>query len=90
MDPSQSIGEPLSRSKIQERDCTAFAARRAIIIHQADYSLTRLVDKSLHDLNATKNDAVDATEIAHGFGIDDCHITYINDMSLSEMLKSIF
>ena len=74
---------------MQISECEDFVASRAIIICQADYSLTRLVDKRLGDLNATQNDKVDATEIAHGFGIVEDDITYINDLPVLELGKAI-
>ena len=51
--------------------------------------MTRLVDERFMDMRATKSDAVDAAEIAHGFGVLDSDITFIEDMPLSE-INAIF
>ena len=52
------------------RECVDFAEKRALIFHQEDYSLARLVyPKKFQDLPDTKKDAINATHIAHGFGI---------------------
>ena len=73
---------------MQIKECENFVDSRAVIICQADYELTRLVDKRLGDLNATSNDKVDATEIAHGFGIVDSDITYISQLPVFELGKA--
>jgi hypothetical protein len=77
------LGEPLPKTSIQLRNTVDFVAKKAIIITQSDYSLTRLVDTRLGNLPATKNDAVDAKEIAHGFGIIDDDILEIEDMPVN-------
>ena len=70
-------------------ECVDFVKKKAVIIHQSDYSLTRLAapDKNLGDLPATKNDKVNATEIARGFNIPDSDIIYIEDMPREDMEK---
>ena len=65
--------------------CTKFAAMKAIIIHQDDYSLTKLVYDSFGDIPATKKDAINATHIAHGFGISDKDIIYFENTEVKQM-----
>ena len=68
-------------------NCLHFSAKKAVIIHQADYSLTRLVCADISQLPATKIDAVIAAHIARGLGIKDKDITYIEDMTSKEINK---
>ena len=65
-------------------ECEDFAVKKAVIIHQADYSLTRLLHSqpTFGDLNETKNDAVHARQLARGFGILEHDIIEINDMDI--------
>ena len=58
-------------------------------MYQDDYALTRLVDPRIGNLNATVNDKVDATEIAHGFGIGQQDITVIHDLPILEMTNKM-
>ena len=58
-------------------NCLDVAVKKALIFHQDDYSLTRLVYKDFGDLTATKKDAANATKIAHGLGIANKDIIYI-------------
>ncbi len=37
--------------------CVDFAVKKAIILHQEDYNLTRLVEKNFGDMPATRRDA---------------------------------
>ena len=67
--------------------CVDFAAKKAIILHQSDYSLTRLVEKEFVDLPQTKKDALHATQIAYGFGIAEKDITFIEDMPITAIHK---
>ena len=69
--------------------CTPFAAKVAIIIHQDDYSLTKLIYDTFDDLPATANDAVNATHIAHGFGIADKDILYFENTVIKKMNAKI-
>ena len=65
--------------------CVKFVDRRALIIYQDDYSLTKLVHSEFGNLPATNQDKQLATQIAHGFGIADQAITYMNSMHVREM-----
>ena len=60
--------------------CADFVVKKAIVIHQENYNLTRLVEKGFDDLPTTRRDASYAAQIARGFGISDSDITYIEDM----------
>ena len=62
--------------------CLDFAAKKAIIFSQADYSLTKLLFKDIDSLPVTKNDAIIGKHLAHGFGIEDRDIIYIEDMNI--------
>ena len=68
-----------------------FEVKKALIFHQSDYSLTRLIAgcQNLKDLETTKDEAAKATYIAHGLGIMDANITYIEDMAAHE-IEEIF
>ena len=71
--------------------CVPFVAKKALIIHQSDYSSTRLICKnSFGDLPDTKQDAINATHLAHGFGIADHDIIYIEDVDLPTINKKIY
>ena len=66
--------------------CPDFGARKALIFHQEDYSLTKQMHPTLHGgLPTTKEDALTAKHMAHGFGIRDKDITYIEDMSIKHI-----
>ena len=60
---------------LQMKKCEEFAVRKALIFHQEDYSMARMIDEKgsaqWYDLPNTKQGAQLAKEIAHGFGIDD-------------------
>ena len=85
--------EHLSQFLTEVNVCMEFAAKKAIIFHQRDYSLTRLLDcngcKSLTDLTFTKEDEKVATYIAHGFGITDKDITHVEDWTIEEIDNAI-
>ena len=71
-------------------NCIPFAAKKALIIHQSDYSSTRMICKnSFGDLPSTKQDAINATHLAHGFGIADRDIVYFNNLDLPTMNKKV-
>ena len=70
-------------------DCVPFAAKKALIFHQADYSLMRLVVEDFGNLSATKRDAETATHIAHGFGIKDKDIVSIENMTIAEIDQKV-
>ena len=62
------------------RECIDFHTKKAVIIHQDDYSLTRyLYPNKFKDLRATNRDKVTATHIAKGFGIRDRNIIYLTN-----------
>ena len=70
--------------------CIQFAAKKALIIHQSDYSSTRMIHKnSFGDLIETKQDAINATHLAHGFGIADRDIVYFENLDLPIMNKKV-
>ena len=85
--------EHLSQFMTEVNVCIEFAAKKAIIIYQRDYSLTRLLDcngcKSLTDLTFTKEDERVASYIAQGFGIADKDITHVEDSTVEEIDEAI-
>lgn len=83
------LGQPLLKSEYQMTKCIPFAAKKALIIHQSDYSSTRMVHPTFGDLETTKQDAINATHLAHGFGIADRDIVYFNDLDLPTMNKRV-
>ena len=67
-------------------NCLDLAEKKALIFHQADYSLTKLCHKDFSpSLPSTKEDAVTATHLARGFGIGDRNIVHIEDMSIEHI-----
>ena len=48
---SSTLGDPFGPTEYQKAFCTEFAAAKAIIIHQADYSLARLRNSDFTDLS---------------------------------------
>ena len=70
--------------------CVSFAAKKAIIFHQSDYSLTHLLNvSSFGNLEATKKIAANAMHIARGFGIAEKDITLIEDMPIKKMKEEL-
>ena len=62
--------------------------KKALIFHQEDYSLTKLLGggcSSCENIVYTKHDAKVATQHAKGFGIEEEDITYIEDMTITEI-----
>ena len=81
---------------VQEDGCIVYAALKAVIIHQADYSMTRMVDckgcMGCGNLPATLNDAKVAKVIANGFGIEDKDILFLsnkNNKQINDELNKI-
>ena len=62
---------------------------KAVIIHQADYSMTRMVNcdgcRGCGDLPETKNDAEVAKVIAKGLGIKDKDILVLENMNRKQI-----
>ena len=50
-------------------ECMDVVAKKAVIFHQSDFSLTRLKYKGFDDLPNTSKDANNARQLAMGFGI---------------------
>ena len=75
------------------KKCEDFSVRKALIFHQEDYTLARMIDAKgsaqWYDLPNTKQDAEIAKQIAHGFGIEDCDIVLIEDWTVVE-IKEVF
>ena len=73
----------------QVAECIKFAAKKALIFHQKNYSLTQMLDcegcKSCKNLETTTYDKYIATYHAKGFGIEEKDITYIEDMTIDEI-----
>ena len=59
--------------------------KKAVIIHQEDYYLTRLAGESFQDLTAAKSNAYVATQIAKGLGIADKDIIMMENTPLEKM-----
>ena len=63
---------------------------RALIFHQSDYSLTRLLYAgAFKPLPPTKEDAINAAHIARGLGIADKDIERFEDVHIDEIQRRI-
>ena len=62
-----------------------FVQKKAVIIYQEDYQLTRLAGESFQDLTAAKTNANVATQIAKGLGIADRDIILMENTPLEKM-----
>ena len=71
--------------------CEDFAVRKAVIIHQEDYCMARMIDEKgsaqWYDLPNTKRDAELAIEIAKGFGVEQGDISMIEDWTREEIVE---
>ena len=81
--------EHLSQFLTEQNTNLEFETKKAIIICQRDYSLTRLLDcngcKSLTDMPISNQDIQVVTHSAMGMGISEKDIIFIEDWSCSEM-----
>ena len=66
-------------------ECVEFGLSKAVIIHQADYSLTQMLHDSFGPLPATKKDAVHARQLARGFGILEQDIIEVNNTAITHL-----
>ena len=65
-----------------------FAQKKAVIIYQEDYQLTRLAGESFQDLKAAKTNANVATQIAKGLGIADRDIILMENTPSEKMVDA--
>ena len=72
-----------------QKNTISFAAKKALIFTQSNYSLTRQINckgcKSLKDLEPTDFCKEKAAYIASGFGIVDTDIVFIENWTLEEI-----
>ena len=62
-----------------------FVQKKAVIIYQEDYQLTRLAGESFKDISAAKTNANVATQIAKGLGIADRDIVLMENTPSEKM-----
>ena len=77
-------GQPLQKSKEQAK-CPEFASSKCVIIHQQDYSLTRLIYPNFIDNPSTKKDIQHVKQIAKGFGIHDKDVIDCENMTINQL-----
>ena len=94
------LGQPLPRTdyqvciflifnkNLQISKCMDFAQKKAVIIYQEDYQLTRLAGESFQDLKAAKTNANVATQIAKGLGITDKDIILMENTPSENMVDA--
>ena len=62
-------------------NCSSLALQKAVILHQEDYHLARLMFDDLESLSDAKGSVNKAVQIARGFGIQAKDIVEISDMT---------